>query len=116
MKYFDLIYFDLQIIDRNKCFINEYPDILIFSYFVKNTLPHRATFIKRIAFEKTNLYSEEFKIVSDWKFFIECICKFNSSGKRIDVILSNFYLDGISAHSDYFSEREKVLKDQFVFL
>jgi hypothetical protein len=84
---------------------------------MKDTLPHPATFIKTALFDKVGYYEESFKIVSDWKFFIESVCKFNSSYKRIDVILSTFYLDGLSSDSQnkilIYEESEKVLKSEF---
>ncbi len=119
MKYFDLIYFDLQIIDRNECFINEYPDILTFSYFVKNTLPHPATFIKRNLFAKRGLYDESLKIVSDWKLLMVSVCKYGSSYLKVNKTMSVFYLDGFSSSSEnrelLLKEREQVLNDEFAF-
>lgn len=109
----DLIYFDLKVIENNKPFTKTYPDELSFSYFVEDTLPHPATFIKKEAFLKTNLYQEDFKIVSDWKFFIDAICKYNLSYKRIADTLSVFYIGGLSSNpknqSIKFKEKESVL-------
>lgn len=113
----DIVYFNLNVADDKITFIKKYPDQLPFSYFVKDTLPHPATFIKKTIFEKIGLYDENLKIVSDWKFFIESICKFNYSYFRIDETLSTFYLDGLS--SDFknkdaiYEERKKVLKSNF---
>jgi len=50
----DIIYFDLQVVEGDKKFIKTYPNTLSFSYFVEDTLPHPATFIKKEAFVKTN--------------------------------------------------------------
>jgi glycosyltransferase involved in cell wall biosynthesis len=114
---YDLIYCDLEVIGKTETFIKKYPEKLSFSYFMKDTLPHPATFIKTALFDKVGYYEESFKIVSDWKFFIESVCKFNSSYKRIDVILSTFYLDGLSSDSQnkilIYEESEKVLKSEF---
>jgi glycosyltransferase involved in cell wall biosynthesis len=110
---FDLIYFNLKVIENNKPFIKSYPDELSFSYFVEDTLPHPATFIKKEAFLKTNFYKEEFKIVSDWKFFIDAVCKYNLSYKRVAKTLSVFYIGGLSSNpknqSIKFKEKECVL-------
>ena len=46
----DIIYFNLQVVENGKTFIKEYPKTLSFSYFVKDTLPHPATFIKKEVF------------------------------------------------------------------
>lgn len=93
-----IIYFNLQVVEGNQVFIKEYPELLSFSYFVKDTLPHPATFIAKVAFEKTNLYNEDFRILSDWKFFLDSICKYNLSYKKINTTLSTFYIGGMSSN------------------
>lgn len=117
LRLHDIVYFNLQVIDENEKFVKSYPDKLSFSYFLKDTLPHPATFIKKVMFDKVGTYDESLTIVSDWKFFMESICKFNCSYKRIDETLSVFYLDGLS--SDYKNkniiseECQKVLQSSF---
>lgn len=93
-----IIYFNLQVIKGNEVFIKEYPEVLSFSYFVEDTLPHPATFIAKEAFEKTNLYNEDFRILSDWKFFLDSICKYNVTYKKINTTLSTFYIGGMSSN------------------
>lgn len=113
----DIIYFNLQVIDRNNKFRKNYPDQLSFSYFMKDTLPHPATFIKKGVFDMIGMYDESFTIVSDWKFFIESICKFNVSYTRIDKTLSTFYLDGLSSDLQnkalIVEEKQKILNTVF---
>ncbi len=117
IKDFDLVYFDLQVVEGDKTFIKTYPDALSFSYFVEDTLPHPATFINKEAFLRTNLYKEDFKIVSDWKFFIDAICKYNLSYKHIAKPLSTFYIGGLSSNPKNqvvkFNEKEAVLKTDY---
>ena len=118
IKHSDIIYFDLQVIEGDKKFIKTYPDRLSFSYFVEDTLPHPATFIKKEAFAKTNLYKEDFKIVSDWKFFIDAICKYNLSYERIAKPLATFYIGGLSSNPKNqivkFNEKESVLNKDYL--
>jgi glycosyltransferase involved in cell wall biosynthesis len=113
----DIIYFNLNVIDGSNTFLKKYPDQLSFSYFTKDTLPHPATFIRASLFRRIGMYDESFKIVSDWKFFIESICKFNCSYIRIDETLTTFYLDGLSSDPQnkvlIFEEKQRVLKSQF---
>lgn len=114
----DLVYFNLQVVEGNKTFTKTYPDALSFSYFVEDTLPHPATFIKKEAFLKTNLYKEDFKIVSDWKFFIDAICKYNLSYKHIAKPFSTFYIGGLSSNPKNqiikFNEKEAVLHGDYL--
>ncbi len=113
----DIIYSNLQVVENDKIFIKEYPEKLSFSYFVKDTLPHPATFIKKEAFEKTNLYNESFKIAADWKFFIDAICKYNLSYKKVNATFSVFYLGGMSSNPDNrtikYNEIQQVLETDY---
>lgn len=113
----DFVYFNLKVVDENKQFIKEYPDKLSFSYFVKDTLPHPATFIKKRIFDDFGLYDESLSIVADWKFFMDRICKDNLRYKKVDSVLSTFYLDGLSSdsknRSKIVAERQKVLKTEY---
>jgi glycosyltransferase involved in cell wall biosynthesis len=113
----DIIYSNLQVVDTKKTFIKEYPEMLSFSYFVKDTLPHPATFIKKEAFKKTNLYNEDFKIASDWKFFIDGVCKYNLKYKKVDTVFSTFYLGGMSSNPENrsikYEEIQQVLRNEY---
>ena len=114
----DIIYFGLQFKDEVRSLDCFYPKKLSFSFFIHDTLPHPATFIRKSIFEKVSgLYDENLKIVSDWKFFIESICRYNVSYMGVDVILSTFYEDGISSdcrNKDLIEfERVQVLKNNF---
>jgi glycosyltransferase involved in cell wall biosynthesis len=89
------------------------PDILSFSYFLNYSLPHPASFIKKELFNKCFYYSENYKIVSDWEFFIFCICKLNVSYKHIDLIVSDFDFEGMSSIKE--NENKILLEKKTVF-
>ena len=76
------------------------PSRLDFSYFVTNSLPHPATFIKKELFSSYFLYNENLKIVADWEFFIYCVCKQNESYQHLDIIISDFDSEGVSSVKD----------------
>jgi glycosyltransferase involved in cell wall biosynthesis len=113
----EIIYFDLQVVENEKVYVKNYPSTLSFSYFVKDTLPHPATFIKKEAFAKTNFYNEDFKIVSDWNFFMDAICKFNLTYKYVNKPLSTFYIGGMSSNPENrmvkHHEKETVLREDY---
>jgi len=117
IKAYDLIYFNIKVITDKMEYIKNTPDHLVFSYFTNDTLPHQATFIKASLFEKVGFYDESLKIVSDWKFFVESICKFNASYLKVENILATHYLNGISATPDNWpiilEERNNVLETGF---
>ncbi len=93
------------------------PSTLSFSYFLSDSLPHPSSLIKRELFSKHFLYSENLKIVSDWEFYIFCICKMNVSYKHLNFTISNFDNSGISSVKDNETkinlEKEQVLKKHF---
>lgn len=113
----DIIFSNLQVIERDKTFIKDYPKKLSFTYFVKDTLPHPATFIKKEAFRKTDYYDEKLKIAADWKFFIDGICKHNLTYKKIDKTFSTFYIGGMSSNPENrsikYNEIQEVLKNDY---
>lgn len=112
-----IIYFNLQVVEGATRFIKEYPEVLSFSYFVQDTLPHPATFIAKSALEQTKGYKEDFKILSDWKFFIDSICKNQVSYKKVNSTLATFYIGGMSSNPANWSlkeaERQQVLNNEY---
>ena len=88
-----------------------------FSHFVQNSLPHPSTFIKRDLFLRYGLYDESLRIASDWKFFVEAICRYGASYKACSRPLSVFQNDGISSQTTFKplwqNEKDQVLKTAF---
>ena len=79
-------------------------------FYVGGPIPHQACFIKHELFDHLR-YDESFKIVSDWKFFMQLIVFKGCSYKIIKYIISDFEEGGIS--SDRYAcdkERELVFK------
>lgn len=114
---YELIYFNIQVSEGANTFIKSYPKELYFSYFVHESLPHPATFIKSTLFKKIGLYDESLKIVADWKFFILSVCKFNASYLQVDMTLSTFSLDGLSSYPESREiikhEKKEILESDF---
>lgn len=110
---YDLVYFNLQIMNDTNSKIVCYPDKLCFSDLYNGYLPHPSTFINRTLFESIGLYDENLKIVSDWKFFILAIFKHHCSYVKISETISTYYLDGISSIKDCSEERNQVLQEYF---
>lgn len=113
----DLVYFNLNFVDKPNSRIGKYPEQLSFSHFMYDTLPHPATFMKSSLFDIVGLFDESLKIVSDWKFFILALFKYNCSYIKVNEILTTYYLDGISSDLTnqklIFEERQSVLNTDF---
>ncbi len=114
---YDLIYFNIVYVRENDSFTVSYPKQLSFSFFFLGTLCHQSTFIKKTLFDELGSYDENLKLVSDWKFFIVALFKFNCTYFKVNAILSNYYMDGISSDLGnkelLYNEREQVLNADF---
>jgi glycosyltransferase involved in cell wall biosynthesis len=97
-----IVYGDILIKETNRSWIKKYNDQLSFDYFTKDTLPHQGSFIHKTLFTKTGLYDETFQISSDWKFFLDAICRYNVTSKYINAVISDYDYSGISSMSHNF--------------
>jgi glycosyltransferase involved in cell wall biosynthesis len=113
----DLVYFNINVVGEQDNYIKKYPSKISFSYMYQDTLPHPATFIKKKLFDGIGFYDEKLKIVSDWKFFILALVKYNATYKYVDKTLSIFYFDGISSRKEnlelLLTERKQVISNEF---
>lgn len=64
---------------------------------LKHSLPHQASFIKRNLFNSIGYYTEEYRIISDWEFFLKALVINKSSYTHIEIDIAYFLLDGISS-------------------
>jgi glycosyltransferase involved in cell wall biosynthesis len=114
---FDLVYFNTFLKDEEKEFVKTYSADLSIDYLINDTIPHQGTFIKKSLFSIIGMYDETFRIVSDWKFFLLALIRYNCTYKKIEKTLSVFYLGGISSKAENKnlndSERNKVLETEF---
>lgn len=113
---YDIITGNLNIISDTTDYI-AITSKITFSKLFNGTIWHPCTFMKKNAFNKTEMYDESLKIVSDWKWFLLGIFKNDLSYKHIEMTIAKFYLDGISnqkeSHKLLMSERENVLRENF---
>lgn len=113
----DLIYGNLNFISpTGEMRMQEFPappfgitELLSPSFY----LPHPSTFIKRKLL-KRHLYNEQYKIISDWEFWLKAIIFENCSMKYINICITNFLEGGISSNISLISkEREQILSNLF---
>ena len=87
------------------------PTKITVNYLIHNSIYHQSTFTKTSILKK-NLYSEDYKIVSDWKLFFEVWIK-GGSYAPLKQTISYYYLGGFS-YKNYpllLEERERVIKE-----
>lgn len=93
----DILYGDCKIFEMNgKSYIRKFPDNIGTRFFVDDVINHQSTFIKRDLFDKYGLYSENYKIVSDWEKWVIFAIN-NRSFQKLDFVVANFVYNGISA-------------------
>lgn len=114
----DLVYFDLNIQGpAGNNTLKTYPDRLDFRYFIFESLPHPASFIRKNLFDSIGLYNESLKIVSDWAFFMIAVCKKEVNYRHVSKTISVFNLDGISSNPQsqqkIITEKKQVLQAYF---
>ena len=90
------------------------PDDVSLSFFMNSTIIHQSTFI-RTDLLKNNNYDEKYRIVSDWKFWIEELIIKGVSYKSIHLPISIFDENGIGSTNLELHDNEmvKVLEELF---
>jgi glycosyltransferase involved in cell wall biosynthesis len=114
---FDIYYGDYYRVYSNSTKKRTFPEKLSFSFFYSSSLSHQSSVIRRKLFSDIFLYNEEYKIASDWEFFIYAICHKNVPYKYLNLIISNFDFSGISSIGKFKDldkeERAKTIKKYF---
>lgn len=64
---------------------------------MRASIPHQGSFIKRYLFDIVGYYTESYRIVSDWEFFLKALIIHKYSYKHIEMDIAYFMLDGISS-------------------
>jgi len=113
----DLIYSDMILQKDGKETQWTLPSRLSFSFFLNSSLPHASCLIKRSLFNKIGLYSEHYKIVSDWEFFFLAVHKYQCTYKHVPINCVIFNLEGISTKDEssgvIANERAAVIEQHF---
>lgn len=75
--------------------------------FTSGSLPHPSSFIKRELFERIGGYHENYRIISDWCFFVEATLVENCSYSTVDNVVVLFNRSGISSTQGFKEEKDK---------
>lgn len=79
-------------------------------FFYRHSLSHQASFIKT-SIMKTYLYDINYKLVSDWLFFVKALLLQNVTYEPLPFFVCNYMDGGISRDANKaFTEREEALK------
>lgn len=107
----DIIYGRMLL--ANGLWTTPYQNITL-KHFFEGTLPHQAAFIHHALFTQYP-YDTHYRIVSDWKFWVEALICGNCSYKFIDHKIAVFDGSGISSSNWglQLQERERILTELF---
>ena len=114
----DMLIGRCRISERGKpIFITESTVELTLKAFIGNTLPHQATFIKTALFDQFGHYEEKYRINADFAFWIRAIILGNCSTATLDVLVSDYNLEGTSSNieqnPDIHKEISLILSEHF---
>lgn len=87
--------------------------LTMLDFYIGAPIPHNACFIKKSVFNLLK-YDERYRIVSDWKFFMEGIIIHKLHYKNIPQVITRFEENGISSdRNNCMLERNEVLNELF---
>ena len=113
----DIVYGILVVDKKGELWHKEYPEKLQFSFFLKDTVPHPSSIIKRNLFDVVGLFNENLRTTSDWEFFLNAICKHNASYKYLPIPITVFNTDGISQKKEnrqwIWQDKQDVLNNSY---
>lgn len=96
------------------------PEKVTFGTLYTVGLAHQSTFIKRALFDTCGLYREDFKYNSDIAFWYKAIVDNKATTQRIDVITTDYNLDGISSKENkdpkFLAEHAEILAPYAMFV
>ena len=108
----DIVYYDVMT-DQGEY---RYSDKLtLLSFFISAPIGHQSSFIKTSLFSTIGLYNENWKIVSDWEFFLKAVIEYRCTYKHYPYLLSHFNWEGISSTNAALSGKESnaVLRERY---
>ena len=79
-----------------------------------DSLPHQASFIRYSLFSSVGLYDESYRIISDWKWFIQAILIHGASCEFLPIVISFFAGNGISSTNLITLEKKKFKMELFL--
>ena len=95
---------------RDRCFAGRE---ITFLGFYTGSLNHSSAYIRRSLFNRYGMYDECFKIVSDWKWFLQAIILGGEKPVYVDMDVTLFDMNGISEKNKALdkTERRRVLNE-----
>ena len=90
---------------RDRCFAGRE---ITFLGFYTGSLNHSSAYIRRSLFNRYGMYDEGFKIVSDWKWFLQAIILGGEKPVYVDMDVTLFDMNGISEKNKALDKAERL--------
>jgi len=93
---------------------DEFDEDITFIWLLKHCMIHQALFIN-VTLMKRLRYDERYHICSDWKFLLMAIINENVSFGLVNIVVSYYHEDGVSATNPslLYSEKRAILKEMY---
>lgn len=109
----DLFYGNVFQADKENRTLVRFPADLNLEYMICYGLPHQATIIRKSLFQELGLYNENYRIISDWVFFMNALFEKSASYGMIDSPVVLFDKSGISSQYAYV---KKIILEQLDYI
>lgn len=94
-------------------YLKSAPEKVTLFTFIGGSLPHPSSFIKKDLFDRVGGYIEEYRIISDWCFFVDATLVHNCSYATIKDIIVVFEWGGISSTTNDSDNKIEFLRSRF---
>lgn len=109
----DLFYGNIWQGDEENKTLVTFPSELNLEYMICYGLPHQATIIRKSLFQEVGFYNENYKIISDWVFFMQALFQQSASYGMIEAPVVLFDKSGISSQYAY---TRKIIIEQLNYI
>lgn len=88
-------------------------NVSLYTFIGGGSMLHPSTLIKRSIFDKVGGYIEDYKIISDWCFFIDSMIVYNCTYRVLKhIVLTSFNQFGVSSKND--GDKRKTAQCEFL--
>jgi len=112
----DLVYGDQIRTDGVKTISINQPDRVGRRSLARRTIQHQTIFTRKHLFNDSNIFDENLRVVSDYKWILEVFLKRKCNYRHIPRVISVMSSTGLSGTTDYEPERRHVMKEYFSYL
>jgi len=92
------------------------PDRITREYLARKTLFHQSAFMKRNLFQRVGRYNIDYRVVADYRWFLDYFMKYEGNYRYIDRLIAYVSTSGISNSTSWEAERIDAMKDMFSHL